>query len=421
MRGHWSGARLHGRIYLAVLLSVLTVSLLAGVVWRLTAGSESVASGLETAAWIAGELLPPSSAGKPTIDAVLERWHRQLGLNLALFSADGVPIAAVGVRLPPPPPGQLTSTLLHPHMGAVALLRMPDGRWLAAHRPGAARRIHLGFLWLLALAAVVVAVVAYPLSRRITRRLETLRERVDALGAGDLSARVSFDGHDEVASLAASFNRSAQRIEELVGAQKRLLASASHELRSPLARLRVAAGLLEGDTSVKDEIARDVAELDGLVEELLLASRLEAGAADEPFEGVDLTALAAEECARADTPFTGDLVALDGSPRLLRRLIRNLVENALRHGGSEVEVTLRREQAGRAVLDVADRGPGIPEELRERIFEPFFRAPSALERGGGAGLGLSLARQVARRHGGDIVCLPRAGGGSTFRVTLASF
>jgi len=108
--------------------------------------------------------------------------------------------------------------------------------------------------------------------------------------------------------------------------------------------------------------------------------------------------------------------------------VRNLVENAVRHGGPrapegspesrEVEVFLSRGPGGVATLDVADRGPGVPAEARERIFEPFFRLPSAREGGGGTGLGLSLARQVARRHGGDVVCLPREGGGSLFRATL---
>ena len=261
-----------------------------------------------------------------------------------------------------------------------------------------------------------VAVAAWPISRRIPRRLGRLKEGVEALGAGDLTSRVPVEGKDEVALLAASFNGAAAQIEGLVGAQRRLLANASHELRTPLARLRVAAELLEGEPRAKEEVARSVGELDTLVEEILLASRLEAGAPEGPCEDVDVTALAAEECARAGATLSGEVIAVRGSPRLLRRMLRNLLENARRHGGgglAEVEVR-RRERGGE--VDVLDRGPGVPPELSERIFEPFFRLPGSAD--GGAGLGLSIARQVARRHGGDVTCLPREGGGSLFRVTL---
>ena len=286
---------------------------------------------------------------------------------------------------------------------------------MATHSPR--RNPPLGFLSVLALAAVAVGVAAWPISRRITRRLERLKEGVEALGAGDLGSRVRVEGRDEVALLASSFNRAAGRIEELVGAQRRLLANASHELRSPLGRMRVAAGLLQGDPHLKEEIARDVAELDDLVEEILLSSRLEAGAGDEPFEEVDLTALAAEECARAGASLSGDVVTVKGSPRLLRRLLRNLLENARGHGGAgPVEVVVRPVRGGGAEVHVLDRGPGVAPDLVERIFEPFFRLPGAPN--GGAGLGLSIARQIALRHGGTLVCLPRDGGGTLFRATL---
>jgi signal transduction histidine kinase len=181
--------------------------------------------------------------------------------------------------------------------------------------------------------------------------------------------------------------------------------------------MRVATGLLQGDPHLKEEIARDVAELDALVEEILLSSRLEAGVADEPFEDVDVTALAAEECARAGASLSGDVVTVMGSPRLLRRLLRNLLENARSHGGAgPVEVEVRRGKEGGAVVDVLDRGPGVPDDLTERIFEPFFRLPGASSRG--AGLGLSIARQITRRHAGVVACLPRGGGGTLFRAML---
>lgn len=411
------GARLHARIYVAVLASVVLVALLAGAAWHLHYGREPVENGLDLSAEIAGELLPPADAPVALQQAALDRWGSRTRARLSLFTPAGERVAAHGEPLPPPPGGLTSSTTWHrAGVGPAVVLRLPDGRWLVARRAAPARPA-LGFLGFLLLAALAVAVAAWPISRRITRRLERLRESVEALGAGDLGSRVPEEGKDEVALLAASFNRAASRIEELVGAQRRLLANASHELRTPLARLRVAAGLLDGEPAAKGEVARSVAELDALVEEILFASRLEAGAPDEPFEEVDLTGLAAEECARSGAVLSGDVVTLRGNPRLLRRMLRNLLENARRHGGGPVEVEVRRGPSGAAEVEVFDRGPGVPPDLAERIFEPFFRLPGTAD--GGAGLGLSIARQVARRHGGDVTCAPREGGGSRFRVRLA--
>ncbi len=411
--------RLHWHIYLAVLAAVGTVALLSALSFHFSGNGES-GSSLETAAEIAAGILPGTSAPAGEQQSALERWHARTHASFALYTGRRELIASAGEPLPAPPAPWTSSGLYRSGFkGPVFGLRLPDGRWLVArhpHRAGAA----FGFLSLLLFVAAAVALVAYPISRRLTRRLWRLEESVEALGAGDLAVRVPVEGRDEIARLASSFNRAAARIETLVGAQKRLLASASHELRSPLARLKVASTLLEGDTRLKDEIARDVTELDELVEEILLASRLEAGSEEET-ESVDLTGLVAEESARARASFHGDLVTVAGSPRLLRRMVRNLVENARHHGGDgDIEVTLVGSADGRALLDVCDRGPGVPEEARERIFEPFTRLPVTPAAGKGTGLGLSLARQVARRHGGDLVCLPRAGGGSVFRATVTA-
>jgi signal transduction histidine kinase len=278
----------------------------------------------------------------------------------------------------------------------------------------------LGALLLLAAA---IAIGAYPVVRRITGRLERLQARVDALGAGHLQARVQVEGCDEVAELARSFNRAAERIERLVNAQKTVLASASHELRSPLTRMRMAVELLPGTDrpELRARLSKDIEELDVLIGELLLASRLDALDDLGGTEEVDLLALLAEEASRTGADVSGEAVSIRGDPRMLRRLIRNLLENARRHaGGATVEASVHPLGAGGVRLTVADRGPGVLEGERERIFEPFYRPSGAKESDGGVGLGLSLVRQIARRHGGDVRYVPREGGGSLFEVDLRS-
>jgi signal transduction histidine kinase len=295
---------------------------------------------------------------------------------------------------------------------------LPDGRWLLVkflHR-------HRGAGLLLALLALAAAVGlgAYPLARRITRRLERLQARVDALGAGDLEARVEVEGHDEVAELARSFNRAAARVGQLVAGHKTLLAHVSHELRSPLARMRMALELLPGDErpELKARLTRDIAELDGLIGELLLASRLDTLDGLMHAEEVDLLALVAEEAAGHGAEVGGEPVTIEGDPRLLRRLLRNLLDNAYRYtGGQQVEVAVTRTPVG-ALVRVADHGPGVPEVERERIFEPFYRLAGARETGEGVGLGLALVRQIAERHGGTARCVAREGGGTVFEVEL---
>ena len=294
-----------------------------------------------------------------------------------------------------------------------------------------------GIFWLLGMIGLAAAVGLFPVVRRLTTRLEGLQRSVQRFGEGNLSARAPVDqGEDEVADLSRRFNAAAERIEQLMAhqaallqSQKSLLANASHELRSPLARIRMALELsgTSASASARAEISRSIAELDQLVDEILLASRLDAREADlGTVEPVDLIGLLAEECARVGVEFTlspGTLeVVVPGVAKLLRRAVRNLLENALRHGGrtgraGEVGAELATE-GGQAVLHVDDRGPGVPPGQRERIFEPFYRLPGASEREGGVGLGLALVKSIAERHHGQVRCDNREGGGARFSLRL---
>lgn len=295
---------------------------------------------------------------------------------------------------------------------------------MAAHgiQPSPWRHLLLSPYTPAALTAVIVSAATYPIVRQLTRRLERLQQGVQALGEGDLHARVTVQGDDEVAQLACSFNTAAARIEALMQSHKSLLAYTSHELRTPLTRLRMTLEALAGnreatavDAALRDA-RRDLAELDGLIDDILLASRLDAAPGQTlHLDDVDLLALAAEEAAHVDAEVEGDWVTLRGDERLLRRAIRNLLDNAVRHApGSTPEVTLHAAGAG-AVLRVCDKGPGVPAADAERIFEPFVRLPG---RGDGTGLGLALVRRIARQHGGDARCVPQPGAGACFEIWL---
>jgi two-component system, OmpR family, sensor kinase len=279
-----------------------------------------------------------------------------------------------------------------------------------------------GLLVMLTVLALAVALGAYPVARRITQRLEALQRGVARWGSGDLSTRVMVKGQDEIAFLAQQFNDSAARIEQLVAAHKGLLANASHELRSPLARLRMAFELHEVAPSeaVKAEIKRSIGELDQLIDEVLLASRMDSKAM-EPYapQPLDLTALAAEECARVNATLDAPAVTLPGESKHLRRALRNLLENGQRYGAGTVACTLVLE-AQAACVRVEDAGPGVPATERDAIFEPFYRAAGASERSGGVGLGLALVRSIALRHGGSVRCVDRTNGaaGACFELRL---
>ena len=433
--------RLYLRIWLAVVAAVAVLTLVAG--------------------WLS------------RMEAERERAQRP-GREIVVRNQAGDIIGRDRVR-PNRVPGQGAEFQIAMRDGTLLYIQLPPFvRPPGAGAPGALR-LPFSFAWLLGLVGLAVAVGTYPIVRRLTKRLETVQQGVERWGAGDLSTRLSEQGFDEVAFLATRFNHAAERIEallttqktllesqkSLLASQKSLLANASHELRSPLTRIRMGLELLGGPSNnsesnksesknleptnstapheawpaLKDEISRNIAELDQLIEEILLASRLDAQEADlGTVEAVDLIGLAAEECARvhADldaqlSPPAGGALAGDattatelivqGVSKLLRRALRNLLENARRHAAGDITVSLRRT-GSQAVIKVCDQGPGVPPELRERIFEAFYRLPGATERDGGVGLGLALVKSIALRHGGAVACEPHVPGGACFVINL---
>lgn len=416
--------RLHWRIWLAVLAGLAVFAVLGALGWKLL-GERPYHTQRQIFAELAAGVLPPAGASGAELRAALEHWSPRLRSHLALYAADGTPLAATRPDMPRPPLERPDEDWVRGPGGSAFVMQLTDGRFLLASRLSGGGGPPLGMLTALVLLALAVGAATYPVARRLTRRLERLQASVERLGGGDLSARVKIEGRDEIAQLAASFNRAAERIEDLVRAQKSLLANASHELRSPLARVRMAVEMLKDSTDamradrLRAEVERNIVELDALIEEILLASRLEATDVRAGFGPVDLAALAADTAAQARVPaqLPAGPLTVQGDARLLRRLLRNLLENAERHGGGGIELTLAAEQDA-AVLCVLDRGPGVPAAERQRIFEPFYRVAGRAESAGGVGLGLALVRRIAEQHGGSVVCEPRAGGGSVFRVML---
>lgn len=290
------------------------------------------------------------------------------------------------------------------------------------HRHAANAWFFTIFTWL-SLMALVLGVATFPIARRLTRRLRQLQKGVEAFGSGNLKARVDIAGHDEVALLAQSFNTSAQHIEILVHQHKQLLAQVSHELRTPLARLRMGAELACTKVpEIADDLRTDIRELDELVEEILLASRLDAAPNLLQISSFDALALAAEETARTRAELHGQSVEIEADESLIRRALRNLLTNAERYApGTSVIVTVGLEAQTATVtpqvcFTVTDQGPGIPETERARVFEPFYRARGAAP--GGTGLGLSLVQQIAQRHGGSVVCFSGAKRGCRFELRI---
>ncbi|KUL20935.1 sensor histidine kinase [Streptomyces regalis] len=268
----------------------------------------------------------------------------------------------------------------------------------------------------------VVGAVTWLVTRRALRPVEGIRSEMAAITASeDLARRVPVpDTHDEVAHLALTTNETLAALQTSVERQRRFVADASHELRSPIASLRtqLEVGAAHPELLDLDGAVEDTVRLQGLAADLLLLARLDAGErpADTRF---DLGAVARGEAeGRAGVTVDAQVVTVAGSRGQIGRVLTNLLDNAQRHARSAVTVTVRKGGAW-AVVAVADDGDGVAEADRERIFERFVRLDEARSRDdGGAGLGLAIARDVAVRHGGSLTVGRASAGGALFELRL---
>jgi two-component system, OmpR family, sensor kinase len=289
-------------------------------------------------------------------------------------------------------------------------------------------------------ALLVMALIAWLIARTFVRPIAELQTAARELANGDTAARVPAGivaRRDELGTLAGDFNSMAERIATLLETRQRLMGELSHELRSPLARLRAAVGLATHRGALDErETARielEIARMDRLIGDLLRYSKLEAAAplerrllriddmlreliADEEIE-------AAQRSIRLTLSAAGDLTVV-GDPTWLRRACENVLRNAIRHSPREsaVEINAARD-GGRITVLIEDHGPGVPEEALERIFEPFVRlAPASGDTNEavdqGTGLGLAIARRVLKSHSGAIAASRRVGGGLSVALHL---
>jgi two-component system, OmpR family, sensor kinase len=285
---------------------------------------------------------------------------------------------------------------------------------------------------------ITVLIISLGLAWYLSRPLRHLRWALGRFAEGRLDTRVEplMSGRrDEIADLAHDFDRMAARIEQLAQANRALMHDISHELRSPLTRLQAAIGLLRQDPSQADamieRIGRESERLDMLIEELLTLHRLDAGPTSAPRERVDVIELlqsiaddagfearASQRTLHIDAP--GSFV-IEAHGELLYRAFENVVRNALKFSpaGSHIDVMTRIAEDGRTlVTTVQDRGPGVPPQMLETIFEPFARVEGS-ESVRGTGLGLAIARRAMLLHGGQVAAALREGGGLVVTLSLS--
>ena len=302
--------------------------------------------------------------------------------------------------------------------------------------------LHFAFPQLL-VAIAVGGVTTWALVLLFTRPLVRLREAARELAQGNLKMRVAAPARrsrslkeDEFKALVHDFNHMAGRLESMVDAQQLLLRDVSHELRSPLARLSVALELAREDAAPEmsshlDRIQKEAEKLNQLIGQLLTLSSMEAVERTENFQPLSLRDLIGEMIADAEyearqrqssVTFSADNdCIIAGNRELLYRAIENVVRNAVRYTepGSAVEIRLKEDDHHRAVLEISDHGPGIPEAEIHDIFRPFYRVDRARSKEtGGFGVGLAITERAVRLHGGDLHAVNRPGGGATIRISF---
>jgi signal transduction histidine kinase len=306
-------------------------------------------------------------------------------------------------------------------------MHLPDGDWLNVSVPiETPRPWHSpAFLAAFVLMTAVAAALTLWAVRRLTAPVRTLAAAADALGRDVNAPPLPEDGPLEVATAAAAFNTMAARIRRFVEDRTELLTAIGHDLRTPITRLKLRAEFVEDDEQ-RGKMLADLEELEAMVSATLAFGR--DARTGEPVTSLDLAELlrtvldeagdARPEAAERLTYEGPAHLTIRARPLALKRAVTNLVSNAVIYGGA-AHVRLVPPVQGMLTIEVEDNGPGIPPGELERVFEPFHRGePSRSRETGGVGLGLPIARNIFRAHGGDVVLANRPMGGAKATVTL---
>lgn len=380
------------------------------------------------------------------LPSVLEAARKDLGATITIFDPDGKVLTS-NSQTDEVPGCTPLGVGEHPPFGKSGCrakpIVFPDGR---------AGRIELidvrpvppvGGGTVIGLILVVVGIASWLLTRSLTRPLGQLSTAARALGNGDLDARVRLDSRDELGDVARAFDEMAERVKELLRAERELLANVSHELRTPLSRIRMALALVaesEGDVAVAremlDEIGSDLDELERLISDVLTAARLDFEDAGSPRgipplrrEQVDIRDLLEVAASRfrsthpnrpLNTEIPFEMLSIHADPVLLRRVFDNLLENAHKYTERPDEaIQLFAMMKDGITVDIVDQGVGIAPDDVARVFRPFYRVDKSRTRAtGGLGLGLPLAKRIVEAHGGTIELTSVPGEGTRVRVKL---
>lgn len=298
--------------------------------------------------------------------------------------------------------------------------------WLALPRERMERVFPLGWLGWGAAALLLSLLGAWLIVFRITRPLKALQQAAEKVGAGETAVHLEESGPSELATVARAFNGMSADLARIDQDRALILAGISHDLRTPLTRLRMGIEMA-GDEELRQGMSTDVEEMDKTIGQFLDFARSDGGEAPQDVDVAALLAELATQYRRRGFPV--DLtppptastsgVALSVRPQSLRRAVSNLIDNALRHAGGESPVELTLDVSDdEFVVDVSDRGPGIPADEVERVKRPFARLETARSNAIGAGLGLAIVDRIARSHNGRLDLLPRPGGGLIARLML---
>lgn len=286
------------------------------------------------------------------------------------------------------------------------------------------------WIWALIVVLLVSALIWLPFVGRVSRRLRRLTTAAESISEGDFDVSVASERHDELGRLSRAVQRMANRLDDYLAGQKRFLGDIAHELCSPLARLRMSVGLLENRLPTESHgtltsVNEEAEELSQLINELLDFSRASIAPSALPRHDVEVANLLEEVAEREGQGAAFEIevdpeLTIATNRDLLRRALANVVRNASRYAGTAGPIELRASKRGQeTVLQVKDRGPGIPDEWLEKVFEPFSRPERARTReGGGAGLGLAIARTCISGLQGKIRARNREGGGLSVELAI---